>query len=67
VFDRLLAEVARRADGLGELDWLVHYVDGRVVRAHQHAASARRQPSVADRKGEAHIRKLRPWGAAAAG
>jgi hypothetical protein len=25
----------------GELDWLVHYVDGSVVRAHQHAAGAR--------------------------
>jgi hypothetical protein len=50
VFDRLLAEVTRRADVLGELDWLVHYVDGSVVRAHQHAAGARRQPSVADRK-----------------
>jgi hypothetical protein len=29
-------------------------VDGSVVRAHQHAAGARRQPSVADRKGDAH-------------
>jgi hypothetical protein len=67
VFYRLLAEVTRRADVLGELDWLVHYVDGSVVRAHQHAAGARRQPSVADRKGEAHSRKVRRWGAAAAG
>jgi transposase len=67
VFDRLLAEITRRADVLGELDWLVHYVDGSVVRAHQHAAGARRQPSVADRKGEAHRRRMRPWGAAAAG
>lgn len=38
VFERLLAEVHRRADGCGELDWLVHYVDGSVIRAHQHAA-----------------------------
>ena len=67
VFDRLLAEITRRADVLGELDWLVHYVDGSVVRAHQHAAGARRQPSVADRKGKGHIRRMRPWGAAAAG
>jgi transposase len=67
VFDRLLAEVTRRADVLGELDWLVHYVDGSVVRAHQHAAGARRQPSVADRKGEARRRRMRLWGAVAAG
>jgi hypothetical protein len=26
----LLAEITRRADVLGELDWLVHYVDGSV-------------------------------------
>ena len=52
----------------GELDWLVHYVDGgSVVRAHQHAAGARRQPSVADRKGEARRRRMRLWGAVAAG
>ena len=33
IFDRLLAEVHRRADACGELDWLVHYVNGSVVRA----------------------------------
>jgi hypothetical protein len=38
--ERLLAEIHRRADACGELDWLVHYVDGSVVRAHQHAAGA---------------------------
>jgi hypothetical protein len=42
VLDRLLAEITRRADVLGELDWLVHDVDGSVVCAHQHAAGARR-------------------------
>jgi transposase len=40
IFERLLAEIHRRADASGELDWLVHYVDGSVVRAHQHAAGA---------------------------
>ena len=41
VFQRLLAEVHRRADACGELDWLVHYVDGSVVRAHQHASGTK--------------------------
>jgi transposase len=41
VFDRLLAEVHRRAGACGELDWLVHDVDGTGFRAHQHAAGAR--------------------------
>jgi transposase len=49
VFERLLAEVHRRADGCGELDWLCHYVDGSVVGAHQHAAGARHAPAPEDR------------------
>lgn len=36
----ILAEVQRRADACGELDWEQNYVDGTVVRAHQHAAGA---------------------------
>jgi transposase len=52
VFDRLLAETIRRADALGQLNWLAHHVDGSVIRAHQHAAGARRQPAAAGRKGD---------------
>jgi transposase len=40
-WDRLLAAVQRRADAAGELDWAAHFVDGTVIRAHQHAAGAR--------------------------
>jgi hypothetical protein len=36
------------ADARGELDWLLHFVDGSVVRAHQHASGARRRPPAAD-------------------
>jgi hypothetical protein len=41
-FERLLAEVYRRANTRGELDWLVHDVDGSVIRAHQHAPAPAR-------------------------
>jgi transposase len=41
VWDRLLAGVQRRADAAGRLDWTVHFVDGTVIRAHQHAAGAK--------------------------
>jgi transposase len=37
----ILAELQRQADRRGELNWEQHYVDGTVVRAHQHAAGAR--------------------------
>ncbi len=41
VWDRLLAAVQRQADAAGELDWELHFGDGTVIRAHQHAAGAK--------------------------
>jgi transposase len=41
VWDRLLAAVQQQADAAGQLDWAVHFVDGTVIRAHQHAAGAK--------------------------
>jgi transposase len=41
VWDRIFAAVRRQADGAGQLDWTAHFVDGTVVRAHQHAAGAK--------------------------
>jgi hypothetical protein len=52
LFEQLLAEVHRRADACGELDWLCHDVDGSVIRAHQHAAGACSIPSIEDVKGD---------------
>jgi transposase len=42
VWDHLLAALQRQGDATGQLDWSAHYVDGTIVRAHQHAAGARR-------------------------
>ena len=41
VWDRLWAEILRQVDADELLDWNVHFVDGTVVRAHQHAAGAK--------------------------
>jgi transposase len=41
VWDRIFAAVQRQADAAGQLDWEVHFVDGTVIRAHQHAAGAK--------------------------
>jgi transposase len=54
VWDRALAAAQRQADAAGRVDWTLHFVDGTVVRAHQHAAGARgglprRRPSGAAR------------------
>lgn len=38
VWDRLFRAIQRSQDGEGQLDWTIHYVDGSIVRAHQHAA-----------------------------
>ena len=40
-FDRMLRAAQARADAAGDIDWLVS-VDSTVVRAHQHAAGARK-------------------------
>src|SRR5215216_5090079 len=56
VWDRVFAAVQRQADAAGELDWAVHFVDGTVIRAHQHAAGAK-----------GGTRPRRRWGAARAG
>jgi transposase len=41
VWDRLLAAVQADADARGEFGWDLHFIDGSVVRAHQHAAGAK--------------------------
>jgi transposase len=41
VWERIFAAVQRQADAAGQLDWTVHFVDGTVIRAHQHAAGAK--------------------------
>lgn len=40
-FDRMLRAAQARADAAGDIDWLVS-VDSTIVRAHQHAAGARK-------------------------
>jgi transposase len=42
VWDRLLAALQTAADGRGELDWSLHLLDGTVIRAHAHAAGAKK-------------------------
>lgn len=40
IWARVLGLLQRVADQDGRLDWATHYMDGTVVRAHQHAAGA---------------------------
>ncbi len=42
IWDRIYDEVKAQADAKGELDWEIHHVDATVIRAHQHAAGAKR-------------------------
>lgn len=42
VWDRILGEVQALADQQGDLDWEIHFVDGTIVRAHQHATGAKK-------------------------
>jgi transposase len=58
IWDRILAALQAAADDRGDLDWDLHFIDGSVVRAHQHAAGAkggtrRRKPSATAAAGSA--------------
>ena len=46
IWQRLLEAVQAQADAIGQIDWDLHFVDASVVRAHQHAAGARRAGAV---------------------
>jgi transposase len=48
-WDRLLAHAQTKSDAVGELEWVVS-VDSTSVRAHQHAAGARKRLGRADAK-----------------
>lgn len=48
-WDRLLAQAQTKSDAVGEVAWEVS-LDSSIVRAHQHAVGARKQPAQADRK-----------------
>ncbi len=41
IWQRILDNLQAQADSQGKLDWEIHYVDGTIVRAHQHAAGAK--------------------------
>jgi len=42
VWARLLSELQQLGDQRSELNWEIHFVDGSIVRAHQHAAGAKK-------------------------
>ncbi len=50
VWDRILSALQAEADARGEIDWDLHFVDATIVRAHQHAAGARRTGAVGGRR-----------------
>ena len=46
IWHRILAGLQAEADAGGGIDWDLHVVDATIVRAHQHAAGARRAGAV---------------------
>lgn len=42
IWQEVLAGLQAAADARGEIDWRLHFIDATIVRAHQHAAGARR-------------------------
>ena len=65
-WDRLLAQVQTKSDAVGEVVWEVS-IDSTSVRAHQHAAGARKRRAKADEKRGPPRRRVRRSGAVGAG
>jgi transposase len=63
-WDRLLAHVQTKSDAVGEVEWEVS-VDSTVVRAHQHAAGARKKGAPTSRPRRLPTRPARRSGGAA--
>lgn len=42
VWDRALAALQTEANARGDLDWTLHFLDGTIIRAHPHAAGAKK-------------------------
>jgi transposase len=42
IWQRLFDALKQQADAAGQLNWLLHVVDGTIIRAHQHAAGAKK-------------------------
>ena len=42
LWQRILERLQQQTDADGKLNWDIHFVDGSVIRAHQHAAGAKR-------------------------
>ena len=42
IWQRIFAALQTQAEQAGELDWTIHFVDSTVIRAHQHAAGAKK-------------------------
>ena len=59
VWDQVFAAVQQQADAAGQLDWAVHFVDGTIVRAHQHAAGAKKGTRRRKRSGAAGAASVR--------
>lgn len=57
VWDQILAALQAAAAARGDLDWDLHVVDATIVRAHQHAAGARR---TGEKRGSRRRRTRRP-------
>jgi transposase len=60
IWDRIFERLLAQADADGRLDWGVHFVDASVVRAHQHAAGAKRGTSRTTRRSGAATAGSRP-------
>lgn len=49
VWDQVWAALQKQDEAAGKVDWEIHFLDGTIVRAHQHAAGAKKASRPAKR------------------
>lgn len=54
-WDRILAALQQQADTQDQLRWEIHFVDSTIVRAHQHAAGAKKGTRPEKRSGAVRV------------
>jgi len=61
ILERVFAALLADGDARGALDWLLHYLDGTVVRTHQHAACAPKRGHSSGRPSAGGPRPVARW------
>ncbi len=59
IWERLFTAIQQQSDATRQIDWDIHFVDSTIVRAHQHAAGAKKGMQPRKRSGVVKVASAR--------